>query len=138
MSDYTAKRFDEMEPILGGFFLRARAALDASSFGMQILNMPPNGGDFYPNHDHADSGLEEVYVVLSGEADFEIEGVDERIHLGPESAIRVGAATHRKIHPGPEGVKILALAGVPGAAYEAPAFTDLGGPDPVPDPARIA
>jgi len=136
MADYTMKRFDEMEPILGGFFLRARAALQASSFGMQILQMPPNSGEFYPNHDHADTGIEEVYVILSGEADFEIEG--ERLHAGPETAIRVGASTHRKIHPGPEGVRILALGGVPGAAYAPPAFTELGGPDPVPDPARIA
>lgn len=138
MADYTVKRFDEMEPILGGVFLRARASLGASSFGMQVLQMPPNGGDFYPNHNHADTGKEEVYVVLSGEADFEIEGEPERVHVGPQAAIRVGPATHRKIHPGPEGVKILALGGVPGRAYEAPAFTELGGPDPVPDPARIA
>jgi len=136
MADYTVKRFDEMEPILGGFFLRARASLGASSFGMQVLQMPPGGGDFYPNHDHADTGDEEVYVVLSGEAEFEIEG--ERVHLGPESAIRVGATTHRKIHPGPDGVRILALSGVPGGVYTPPAYTELGGPDPVPDPARIA
>ena len=136
MADYTVKRFEEMEPIMGGFFLRARASLGASSFGMQILQMPPNGGDFYPNHDHANTGTEEVYVVLSGEAEFEIEG--ERVHLGPESAIRVGATTHRKIHPGPDGVRILALSGVPGGVYTPPAYTELGGPDPVPDPARIA
>jgi len=136
MTDYTVKRFDEMEPILGGFFLRARAALGASSFGMQILQMPPSGGDFYPNHDHADTNTEEVYVVLEGEADFEIEG--ERVHAGPETAIRVGASTHRKILPGPEGVRILAVGGVPGGVYSPPPFTELGGPDPAPDPARIA
>jgi mannose-6-phosphate isomerase-like protein (cupin superfamily) len=136
MADYTCKRFDEMEPILGGFFLRARASLGASSFGMQILQMPPNAGEFYPNHDHADSGSEEVYVVLGGEADFEVEG--ERVHVGPDTAIRVGATTHRKILPGPEGVKILAIGGVPGGVYSPPAFTELGGPDPAPDPARIA
>lgn len=138
MSDYTVKRFDEMEPILNGLFLRARASLGASSFGMQILQMPPNAGDFYPNHDHADSGQEEVYIVLSGDADFEIEGETERVHLGPETAIRVGCATHRKIQPGPDGARILALGGTPGSAYTAPAFTELGGPLPAPDPARIA
>jgi hypothetical protein len=30
MADYTVKRFDEMEPIFGGFFLRARASLGAT------------------------------------------------------------------------------------------------------------
>jgi uncharacterized cupin superfamily protein len=138
MADYTRKRFDEMEPILDGFFLRARAALEASSFGMQVLQMPPGSGDFYPNHDHADTGMEEVYVVLDGEADFQIEGQSELVHAGPETAVRVGPATHRKILPGPDGVRILAIGGVPGRAYEPPPFTELGGPLPVPDPARIA
>ena len=137
MSDYTVKTFTEMEPILGGFFLRARASLGATSFGMQVLQMAPGSGDFYPNHDHADVGMEEVYVVLSGEADFQIEGEDAPVHAGPETAIRVGAATHRKIVPGPDGVKILALGAIPGRVYEPPAFTELGGPEPVPDPARI-
>jgi hypothetical protein len=62
---------------------------------------------------------------------------DQLVHLGPESAIRVGPVTHRKIIPGPAGVKILALGGVPGSVYEPPSYTELGGPDPVADPARI-
>ena len=135
MADYTLKRFDEMEPIFGGFMLRARASLDVSSFGMQVLQFPPNAPDFYPNHDHADSGNEEVYVVLSGDADFEIEGEAERINVGPETAIRVGATTRRKIHPGSQGAKILALGAVPGAVYEPAEFTKLGGPEPRPDAA---
>jgi hypothetical protein len=40
--------------------------------------------------------------------------------------------------PGPEGVKILAIGGIPGGVCEPPGFTELGGPEPVPDPARIA
>jgi hypothetical protein len=130
MTDYTVKRFDEMEPIFGGFFLRARASLGVSSFGMQILNFPPNGGKFYPNHDHGESGQEEVYVVLAGAADFDIEG--EPVHVEQESAIRVGATVKRKISVGPQGARILAIGGVPGERYTAPAFTELGGPEPVP------
>ncbi|HEY7933866.1 MAG TPA: hypothetical protein VID48_08580 [Solirubrobacteraceae bacterium] len=128
MADYSVKTFDQMEPILGGFFLRARAALGVSSFGMQILQMPANGGDFYPNHDHTHDSQEEVYVILSGSADFDIEG--ESVHVEPDTALRIAPATKRKIKAGPQGVKILALGGVPGGSYEAPAFTELGGPDP--------
>jgi hypothetical protein len=130
MADYTIKRFEEMEPILGGFFLRARASLGVSSFGMQLLNFPPNGPDFYPNHDHADSGQEEVYFLLGGSADFDIEG--NSVHLEPETAIRVGPTTKRKIAAGPEGARILAIGGVPGGVYSAPVFTELGGPEPAP------
>ena len=130
MADYTVKRFDEMEPIFGGFFLRARASLGVSSFGMQILNFPPNGGEFYPNHDHGESGQEEVYFVLAGSAEFDIEG--KSVHAEPETAIRIGATTKRKISVGSQGARILALGGVPGQVYEAPSFTELGGPEPVP------
>jgi hypothetical protein len=130
MSDYTVKRFDEMEPIFGGFFLRTRAALGVTSFGMQVLNFPPNAGEGYPNHNHAESGQEEVYFVLRGSADFDIEG--DSVHLEPEMGLRVGSTTKRKISAGPDGAQILALGAVPGGAYEAPAFTELGGPEPVP------
>jgi mannose-6-phosphate isomerase-like protein (cupin superfamily) len=130
MADYTAKRFDEMEPILDGFFLRARASLGASSFGMQILQMTPGAGEFYPNHDHGHDGQEEVYVVLSGSADFDIEG--ERVRAKPETAIRVAPGTKRHIEPGADGVRILAIGGVPGGVYQPPEFTELGGPAPQP------
>jgi mannose-6-phosphate isomerase-like protein (cupin superfamily) len=130
MADYTVKRFDEMDPIFGGFLLRARAAVGVTSFGMQVINLPPNSGDGYPNHDHAESGQEEVYVVLKGAADFDIEGASVR--LEPEMALRVGAATRRKISTGDEGAQILALGGTPGQAYDIPAFTEEGGPTPRP------
>jgi mannose-6-phosphate isomerase-like protein (cupin superfamily) len=130
MLDYTAKRFDEMDPILGGVMLRTRASLGVTSFGMQVINLPPNLGEGYPNHDHAESGQEEVYVVLKGAADFHIEGED--VHLVPEMALRVGADTKRTITTGSEGAQILALGATPGTAYEPPSFTELGGPDPAP------
>jgi hypothetical protein len=67
MADYTVKRFEEMEPIFGGVFRRARASLGVSSFGMQLLEMPPNGGDAYPDHDHHHDSQEEVYVILAAQ-----------------------------------------------------------------------
>jgi hypothetical protein len=130
MPDYTVKNFNEMEPILGGFMLRTRASLGVSSFGMQVMNFPPNFGELYPNHDHAATGQEEVYFVLDGAADFDLEG--EHVHLKPNMALRVGAETKRKISTGDQGAQILALGGTPGTAYEAPEFTKLGGPIPSP------
>ena len=40
MSDYTAKRIDEMEAAYGGGFVKARAELGVTSFGMQVIQMP--------------------------------------------------------------------------------------------------
>ena len=127
MGDYTVKKIDDMEAIYGGGFKRARAELGVESFGMQVLDIPAGFAD-YPEHDHDETGQEEVYLVLRGSADVEIEG--KRIALDPDTIVRVGAGTKRKLHPGPEGVRVLALGGSPGKIYEAPENTKLGAPDP--------
>ena len=128
MADYTAKKIGDIEAIYGGGFKLARADLGVESFGMQILEMPPGYAD-YPEHDHAETGQEEVYLVLSGSAEINVEG--ERVPLDPDTVIRVGAGAKRKITPGDQGVRLLALGGTPGAVYEAPEGTALGTPDPL-------
>ena len=127
MADYTIKRFDEMEPILDGVFLRARASLGATAFGLQVLTVPA-GSDFYPKHDHRHDGQEEVYVVIDGSGEFDIEG--ETIAVQPDTAVRVSADTKRHIKPGPDGMRLIVVGGVPGGAYTPPEFTELGGPTP--------
>lgn len=128
MGDFTVMRIDDMEAIYGGAFKRARASVGVSAFGMQVIDMPPNV-DQYPEHDHAETGQEEVYIVLRGACEFEIGG--EVVALGPESILRVAADTRRKLYTRAEGVRLLALGGVPGQAYEPPAITELGQPDPL-------
>ena len=127
MADYTAKKIDDMEAIYGGGFKRARAELGVESFGMQVIDMPPNFEN-YPEHDHAESGVEEVYVVLRGSAELNVDG--ERVQIDPDTVIRVGAGSKRKITPGDQGVRLLALGGTPGNAYQPPEITQLGNPDP--------
>src|ERR1700682_2428088 len=127
MANYTVKKIGEMEGAFGGGMRRARAELGVSSFGMQIEEFPPNF-DQYPEHSHSEDGQEEVYVVLRGTAEIEVEG--ERIALDQETLGRVGPGVSRRIFAGPEGVRVLALGGVPGAAYEPPEFSKLGAGDP--------
>jgi uncharacterized cupin superfamily protein len=131
MADYTVKRVDEMEAVFGGAFKRARAELGVSAFGMQVLDMPPNVDGQYPEHDHADEGQEEVYVVLRGEAELDVEG--ERVRLDPGTMARVGPAAKRTIRTGADGARILALGGRPDRPYEAPDVSQLGAPDPMAD-----
>jgi mannose-6-phosphate isomerase-like protein (cupin superfamily) len=124
MSDYTTKQINEMEAAFGGGMKKARAELGVASFGMQVIDLPPNYTD-YPEHDHESDGQEEVYSVMRGSGELEIEG--ERIALTPDILVRVGPDTKRKIYSGPEGLRLLALGGTPGAAYEAREFTELTG-----------
>ncbi len=128
MPRYTVKKIDDMEAIYAGSFKRARAELGVESFGMQVMDLPPNL-DQYPEHDHFEDGQEEVYLVLRGAAEIEIEG--ERFQLDPGTMVRVGAGVKRKLRTGPESARVLALGGRPGKPYEAPDVSQLGAPDPL-------
>ena len=121
MADYTVKRFNEMAAKRGGAFKLARASLGVTSFGMQVLDLPPGAGEFYPNHDHLHDGQEEVYVVIGGGGAISIDG--EEIALEPDMAVRVGPDTKRQLLPGDDGLRVLILGGIPGRAYEAPSFS---------------
>jgi mannose-6-phosphate isomerase-like protein (cupin superfamily) len=125
--DYTVVKIDDIEAIFRGAFRRARAALGATAFGLQVIEMPPNI-EGYPEHDHSHDGQEEVYAVLRGGGEIEIEG--ERFPLDPDHLARVGPAAKRKVYPGPEGMRLMVIGGVPGAIFEAKDFTELGAPDP--------
>lgn len=127
MPDFTLSRIDDMEAVFFGSFKRARATLGVESFGMQVIDFPPNATQ-YPEHDETGSGQEEVFVVLRGDGEIEIDG--ERHAIDPETMIRVGPAPKRKIWPGAQGMRLLALGGCPGKPYEAPEITKLGTPDP--------
>jgi len=128
MADYTVKHIDEMEGAYGGAFKRVRAELGVSSFGVAIIDMPPNF-EHYPNHDHARDGQEEVFIALRGGGEIDIEG--ERHPLDADHVVRIAAGTNRKVLPGPEGIRLLVIGAKPGAVYEAPAGSHLGAPDPV-------
>jgi mannose-6-phosphate isomerase-like protein (cupin superfamily) len=128
MSSYAVKNIDEMEAVFRGAFKRARAELGVESFGMQVIDMPPNYEN-YPEHDHLHDNQEEVFLVMRGGGEIEIEG--ERFPLDDNHVARVGPETKRKIWPGPDGIRLVVLGGTPGKSYEAPDITKLGEPDPM-------
>jgi mannose-6-phosphate isomerase-like protein (cupin superfamily) len=99
---------------------------------MQVMTLPPNW-DGYPNHAHGasaqDPNQEEVYVPLAGSG---VLHADDRVfELRPGMMVRVGPEQVRRIVPGGEGIRFVALGGVPGS-FAPPAWTELGGPPPVP------
>lgn len=117
MPDYTVKRLDEMERSFGGTFVKVRAELGVTAFGLQVIEMPPDITQ-YPEHDHAESGQEEVFGVIGGSGRITVGGDD--IPLEPDVWIRVGAEEQRKIYSGPDGLRLVALGGTPGRPYEIP------------------
>ena len=62
-------------------------------------------------HDHAADNEEELYIPLEGSGTLHAEGQTYPMKRGV--LIRVGAATKRKIVPGPEGMTLLMLSDRP-------------------------
>ncbi len=122
MPDYTAKKISEMQAGFGGGFVKARAELGVTAFGFQVIQLPPNFSD-YPEHDHAESGQEEVYLPLNGSGWMDVEG--ERVELDTETLVRVAAEPRRKVYSGPEGLRMLVIGGCPGEAYKISPGTEL-------------
>ena len=125
MSGYTVKPIDDLASIHDGVVKLAGAELGIESFGMQILDFPA-GFSHYPEHDHLHDGQEEVYVVLQGAAEFTIDG--EPLAVAAGEIVRVEPRARRRIDPGPEGVRILAVGRAVDRVYERPDGFRLGVP----------
>jgi mannose-6-phosphate isomerase-like protein (cupin superfamily) len=133
VADVTHIGVEEMESIEGVFervtLHKAAAGLEVSSFGISIIDLEP-GADEYPEHDHDEAGLggrmfaerpqqlgqEEVYFALRGSGTVEADG--ESYAIDVDRAVRVGPAVKRKVVPGPDGLRLLAIGGRPGEAFE--------------------
>ena len=132
MADVTVTSFEEMEPIYDGLARRARASLGVSGWGMQVMTLPSNW-EGYPNHRHdataQDPNQEEVYIPLEGSGFLYAD--DDVVDLRPGMMVRVGPEQLRRIVPGEQGIRFVALGGTPGAFTPSP-WTELGGPLPLP------
>ena len=74
-ADFTIKHRDEFERMEGSgdcTWLLARKALGTSAFGFNLVEIAPGGQ--IPEHDEAESGQAELYVILEGEAVLRLDG----------------------------------------------------------------
>jgi uncharacterized cupin superfamily protein len=119
---YSAKAIDELPTLWDGFAKLVRAGLDITAFGANIMDLPPDYST--TSHDERESGQQELYVALAGSGTVAIDGVE--VPLDPDHLVRVDADTARVLSSGPEGVRVLCIGGVPGGAYEPPAWSSAG------------
>jgi uncharacterized cupin superfamily protein len=96
----------EIESINGVFF-KLRRALGTTAFGINEVRVPPGGSG--REHDEAETGHEEVYVVLAGSGTFTIDG--------EELAIAAGDAK-RQVGGGPEGLRFIVVGARPKSVYD--------------------
>jgi quercetin dioxygenase-like cupin family protein len=80
---YTIKHRDEFDAMEGSgdcTWKLARKALGTSAFGFNLVEIAPGGQ--IPEHDEAQSGQVELYIVLEGEATMRLEGEDHPAPAG--------------------------------------------------------
>jgi quercetin dioxygenase-like cupin family protein len=94
----------------GGAVRFVRRRLGASAFGLNQFELPPGAAGL--EHDEAETGQEEVYVVLRGSGELRVDG--EEVELRPGRYVRVDPGRVRQPVAGPEGLAWVAVGGVPG------------------------
>jgi mannose-6-phosphate isomerase-like protein (cupin superfamily) len=116
---YAQKAIEELPVLWDGFAVLVRAGLGISAFGANIIVLPP----CYTTepHDESDTGQQELYVALAGSGAVDIAGM--RLALDPDHFVRVDAGTARTLTSGPDGLRVLCVGGVPGAAYQPPEWS---------------
>ena len=129
MADYTVARIDELEGYYNGIFLKARAALGVTAFGLSIVDIP-GGSVHYPEHSHP-SGQEEVLICTKGFGRLILDEGAEYTDLEPGVMVRIGPSTKRTIRVGNEGLQAIAIGGVPGEAFQPLPYTEVGALDPL-------
>jgi mannose-6-phosphate isomerase-like protein (cupin superfamily) len=100
-----------------GMVRKLRRPLGARAFGFNYFTIPP--GVEGREHDHAETGQEEVYFVVRGSGTMRIDGED--VELAPGRVLRVDGGSVRMPTAGPDGLEFLAIgAPLEGAPYEPP------------------
>lgn len=115
---YAVARLDEIEPIDDGRcpFRPVRFHFGIESFGANAWTAAAKGDRLINEHDEADDGHEELYVVLEGHATFELDG--KKVDAPARTFVYCEPGVKRTAFAEEAGTTLLALGGAPGKAYQ--------------------
>ena len=119
MSGYAVARLDDIEEITDGRepWRPVRHHFGIMSFGINAWTARDAGDRIINEHDEAEEGgHEELYLVQSGRARFELDGEDVEAAAGTFVFVRPGV--NRTAFAEEPDTTIIALGGTPGKAYE--------------------
>lgn len=118
MSGYAVARLEQIDEIDDGRepFRPVRHHFGITGFGVTAWTGREAGDRIINEHDESDSD-EELYLVLTGRAVFELDG--ERVDAPSGTFVFARPAVKRTAIAEEPGTTIVALGGTPGKAYEA-------------------
>lgn len=104
----------DVEPSYGGVFRQIRRHLGVNAFGINQIDLPPDTAG--REHDHAETGQEEVYLVLAGSGIMRVDG--DEVPLEPGRYVFVSAGTTRQPVAGPDGLSWVVVGAPPKDGWE--------------------
>ena len=120
MSEYTVVQIEEIDEIDDGRepFRPVRHHLGITSFGANTWTGRKAGDRIINEHDEDEpGGHEELYVVVSGRARFELDG--ESVDAPAGTLVYAKPGVKRTAYAEEPGTTLFAVGGAPGEAYEA-------------------
>ena len=107
---------DDLEriPYEFGVYRPIRRTLGVTAFGVNAYSADAAGGIVLEPHDEATTNHEELYLVLSGRADFKVG--DETLDAPAGTLVLVAPGEHREATAREAGTTLLAIGGTEGAA----------------------
>jgi len=121
---WSTLRIEEVPPITVAGGLRWKPVLRTlgiEAFGMNAYTADRVGDDVVESHTEQSLGHQEVYVVLSGRATFELDGETVDAPAGTVVFLRE-PSTRRYARAAEPGTTVLAVGGKPGEAYSPSAW----------------
>ena len=120
MTEYQVAHLDEIEVLDDGRqpYRAVRHRFGITSFGITTWTAREAGDRILNEHDEADTndGSEELYLVQSGNAVFELDG--QRVEAPAGTFVFAPPGVNRTAFAGEAGTTIVAVGGVPGKAYD--------------------
>jgi tetratricopeptide (TPR) repeat protein len=118
MSRYAVAHLDEIGEITDGRepSRPVRAHFGITSFGVNAWTAKQAGDRIINEHDESAEGEEELYLVHTGRARFELDG--ERVDAPAGSFVFAEPGVKRTAFAEEPGTTIIALGGTPGEVYE--------------------
>ena len=119
MQRYAVARINEIDPLLDGRYRYrpVRHHLGIQSFGVTAWVGAAAGDPIINEFDEESEPAEELFIVVSGRATFEIE--DEEIDATSGTLVFTTQGTHRTAVAAEPSTTILVVDGTPGKAYDA-------------------
>ena len=119
MQKYAIARLDEIDPLADGRYRYrpVRHHLGIQSFGVTAWVGAAAGDPIINEYDEDSEPAEELFIVVSGRAIFELEG--EEVDVTPGTLVFTPQGTPRTAVAAEPATTILVVDGTPGKAYDA-------------------